>query len=154
MPLSEHVYCVAIVTEWVEQWTCIKFCIKLENSSAKTIQVIRKAPAMGDWCLAASSQQCTCSCIISHAKFFGKTSNPPGDSAPWQPIFGVLQLLAFPKTKLTFEKEEILDHQWDSGNYDGAADGDWENCVRSRGAYLEETELSLSYVQCFWYLLQ
>ena len=35
----------------------------------------------------------------------------------------------------------------------------WENCVRSQVAYLgpevtEVTEVSLSYVQCFLYLLQ
>ena len=33
-----------------------------------------------------------------------------------------------------FEREEISDHQLDSGNYDRVADGDWENCVRSQGA--------------------
>ena len=46
MPLNEHVYCVAIafkMTEWVEQWICIKFCIKLEHSSAETILMIQKA---------------------------------------------------------------------------------------------------------------
>ena len=40
MPLSEHVYCVAItfkMTEQVEQQICIKFCIKLEHSSTETI---------------------------------------------------------------------------------------------------------------------
>ena len=34
------------------------------------------------------------------------------------------KMLAFPKTKITFEREEISDLWWDSGNYDGAADGD------------------------------
>ena len=48
-----------------------------------------------------------------------------------------LQLLAFPKTKITFEREEISEHQWDSRKYDRAADGDWENCVRSQGACFE-----------------
>ena len=46
MPLSEHVYCVAIafkMTEQVEQQICIKFCVKLELSFAKTIQMIQKA---------------------------------------------------------------------------------------------------------------
>ena len=43
----------------------------------------------------------------------------------------------FPKTKITFEREEISDHLWDSGKYDGVADGDWENCVRSQGACFE-----------------
>ena len=40
MPLSEHVYCVAIafkMTEPVEQQICIKFCVKLEH------------PSMEDW---------------------------------------------------------------------------------------------------------
>ena len=68
---------------------------------------------------------------------FGETSNHPGDSAPLQTRFGTLQLLAFPKTEITFEREEISDHQWDSGKKDGAANGDRENCVRSQGAYFE-----------------
>ena len=113
------------MTKWVEQSICIKFCIKLECSSMETIQMIQKATAMGNWWLAASSLQHTCSCITSHAEFCGETSNQPGDSAPPEPSFGALQLLAFPKTKITFEREEISDHQQDSGKYDGAADGDW-----------------------------
>ena len=91
---------------------------------------------MGNWRLAASSQHAL-SCTVSCAEFFGKASNHPGDSAPPQPRYGTLQLLAFPNTKITFEKEEISDHWWDSRKYDGAADGDWENCVRSQGAYFE-----------------
>ena len=34
--------------------------------------------------------------------------------------------------------EEISDNQWDSGKYKGAADDDWENCVRSQDTYFEE----------------
>ena len=52
MPLSEHVYCVAVtlkMTEGVEQQICIKFCIKLEHSSEETIWKIQKAAAMGNW---------------------------------------------------------------------------------------------------------
>ena len=74
---------------------------------------------------------------MSRAEFFGKTSNHPGDSAPLQPRLGALLLLAFPQTKTTFGREEISDCQWDSGKYDGAADSNWENCVRSQGAYSE-----------------
>ena len=50
--MSEHVYCVAVefkMTEQVEQWICIKFCIKFEHSSTETIQMIQKAKAMGNW---------------------------------------------------------------------------------------------------------
>ena len=44
---------------------------------------------------------------------------------PLQPRFGARQLLAFfPKTKITFEREEISDCRWDLGKYDKAADGD------------------------------
>ena len=127
--------CLIQETEQEEQWICIKFCPKLEHFS--TIQMIQKATAMGNWWLAASSWQHACSCITSRAEISGKTSNQPGNSAPLQPRFGALWLLAFPKTKITFERGEISDHQWDSGKYNGAADGDWENCVRSQGAYFE-----------------
>ena len=93
---------------------------------------------MGNWWLAALSWQRTCpSYITSCVEFFGETSNHPGDSALLQPRFGTLWLLAFPKTKITFEREEISDHWWDSGKYDVAAGGNWENCVRSWGAYVE-----------------
>ena len=61
----------------------------------------------------------------------------PGDSDPWQPRYGTLWLLAFPQTKITFEREEISDHWWDSGKYGRAADGDWENSMRSQGDYFE-----------------
>ena len=123
MPLSEHVYCVAIaftMTEEVEQWICISFL--LAHSSTETTGVLQKATAAGNWGSAASSRQCTC--IVSPAEIFGETSNHPGESAPLQPRFGTLWLLAFPKTTITFEREEISDPQWDSKKYNGAADGD------------------------------
>ena len=140
MLVSEHVSGVAVafkMTEQVEQRICIRFCVTLEPSSMETIWMRQKAAAVGHWWWEASSRQCTHSCITSHAEFFGKTSNQPGDSTSLQPRFGTLLLLAFPKTKITFEREEISDCQWDSGKCDGAADGNWENCVRSQGAYFE-----------------
>ena len=45
-----------------------------------------------------------------------------------QPRYSTMQLLAFPKTNITFERDEISDCPWDSEKYDRAADGDWENC--------------------------
>ena len=89
---------------------------------------------------------------MSHAEFFGKTSNNPGDSASLQPTFGDLWHLAFPKTKIIFEREDISDHWWDSGKSDGAADGNWE-LWGPKVPTLKETEVSLSYVQCFLYLV-
>ena len=93
--------------------------------------MIPKAVAKGNWWLAASPQQCR------FGQICGKMSNHPADLAPLQLRLGVLQLLAFPKTKITFEREEISDSLWDSGKYDGAVDGHWENCVISQGAYFE-----------------
>ena len=57
MLLSEAVYSGGIMfkmTEQVEQWICIKFCIKLEHSSMETIQMTQKAATVGNWWLAAS----------------------------------------------------------------------------------------------------
>ena len=77
--------------------------------------MMQKATATGNWWLAASSQQHVLSYIISCAEYFGETSSHPGHLAPLQPQFGALDLLAFPKSNNTFEKEEILDHQRNSG---------------------------------------
>ena len=79
-------------------------------------------------------------------QFFGETSNLPGNSVPLQPRFGALWLLAFPKTKITFEREEISDCQWDSGKYGRAADGDWGTVGGPRVPTLKGTEASLSCV--------
>ena len=40
-------------------------------------------------------------------------------------------------SKIAFEREEISVHQLGSEKYNRAADGNWENCVRSQGAYFE-----------------
>ena len=125
-----------IENEQVEQRISIKFCVKFEHSSMETIGMIQKATAMGNWWLAASSRQRTRSCIMSCTVFLWNIKSLRWLS-PLQSRFGALWLLAFPKIKITFEREENSDHQWDSGKYKGAADGDWENCVRSRGAYFE-----------------
>ena len=133
------------MTEQVEQQICIRFCIKLGYSLAKLFGWFRRPQlwATGDWQLHHDN---TPTHATSHAEFFGETSNHPGDSAPLQPRFGTLRLLAFPKTKVIFEKEEISDHQWDSGKYNKAAAGNWgptcashcaSHCVRSQGVYFE-----------------
>ena len=111
MPLSEHEYCVAVafkMPERVEQPICIKVCIKLEHSFMGTVQMIQKATAMGNWQLHHDNAPSHASCLM---QFFGETSNHSGDSGLLQPRFGTLGFLAFPKTKITFEREEISDSQ-------------------------------------------
>ena len=49
------VYCVAVafnMLEQIQQQICIKFCIKLQHSSAETIQMIQKA--FGDDAMSAA----------------------------------------------------------------------------------------------------
>ena len=149
--LSEYVYCVAItfkMTQQVEQQSCIKVCIKLEHSSAETIWMNQKAVAMRHWWLAPSSQQCTLSGITSCAEFFGETSHHPGDSALLQLRFGALQLLAFPKTKITFEK--WFYRQENAMGYLVEIE---RTVWGPKRPTLNGTELSLSYVKCFLYLV-
>ena len=97
------------------------------------------------------------SCLLMHhisCRVFGEASNHPVDSAPLKPRFGALWLLSFPKTQMTFEKEEISNHRWDSGKYDGAADAIGRTVWGPKVPTLKGTEASLSCVQCFLYLLQ
>ena len=61
--------------------------------------MIQKAAAMGNWWLAASSQQCAHSCIKPHAEFSGETSNNPGDSSPYSPELVPCDIQLFPKLK-------------------------------------------------------
>ena len=115
----------------VEQRICIKFCAMLEHSSAETILMIRRPQlwATGDWQFHHTSHLTQ--------SFLAKYQITLVTQPLQQPRFGILRLLAFPNTKITFEREEISDCWWNSGKYDGAADGNWENCVRSPGAYFE-----------------
>ena len=142
-----------IQNDWVSTAMNLhQFCIKLEQSSAETIQMIQKAAGTGTWWLTALSWQWACSCTTSHAVFLGKTSNHSGDLAPQQFKFGTLWLLAFPKTKITFERKEVSDYGWDSGKYDGAAAGDWENCVRPQRHLLWRGLGVIFLLQYFLYL--
>ena len=114
--------------------------------------MIQKAATMGNWWLAASSQQCACLCIMPRAKFFGKPSNHPGDSISLQPRFGTLQLLAFPKTKITLGNKfqtisEIRETM--TGQLMETGRTVWGPKVPT----LKGTEASLPCVQCFLYLV-
>ena len=136
MLMCELVYYVAFtfkMTEWVEQQICIQFCIELEHSSVETIYMIQKAIATGDWQLQYDNML-TCESHLMQS-FLVKHQITQMTQPPLQPRFGALQLLAFPKTKITFAREEISDHWW---KYNRAAEGNWENCLWfSQGAYFE-----------------
>ena len=108
---------------------------------------------MSNWGLAASSQDHTYSCIMSHAEFFGKIANHPGDIVPlYSPELAPCNFWLFPKLKsaLKWKRFQIIDEiQEDMMRQQMAIptkgfeecfeqwERCWENCVRSQGAYLE-----------------
>ena len=135
MLLRDHVYCVAIafkMTERVEQQICPNFVLSLNIPLEKLFGWFRSQLVIGTFI--------TTTCPLMHhisCRGFWQNIKSPKWLSPLQPRFGILWLLALPKTKIIFERKEISDHQWDLGKYNGAADGGWENCVRSQGAHFE-----------------
>ena len=125
------------MTEQVEQWSLHKILCKVWIFLYGNYSDDSGGRSYGQ--LVIDSFTMTAYLLMHHisCKVFGETSNHPGDLAPLPTRFGTLHLLGFPKTKITFEREEISDHRWDSGKHSGTDDGDWENCVRSQVTYFE-----------------
>ena len=125
------------MTEWVEQTICITFCVKLKHPPQKLSGWFRKLQlqATGDWQLHHDNTPARASCLMQ--SFLTKHQITQMTQLCFSPDMAPWQLLAFAKTRITFEREEISNHWWDSGKYDGAAVGEWEKCVRSQGAYFE-----------------
>ena len=152
MLLSEHVYCVAItfkMTKWVEQWICIKFCVKLQHYCVETWRP--QLWATGDWQLHHNKVLTHASCLVQ--SFWQNIKSPRWLSPPtaqiWHP-----ETSGFSQTKITFERKEISHHWWDSGKYNWAIvfgnweNGNWEKCV---GPYFEGDQGAI--VLCTMFLL-
>ena len=93
--LNSHTPMGLVSQQWdTVDWACVLCDCRIHNDRASR---------------SASSRQCACPFYVSHASFFGKTSHHPGLSAPLQPRFGPLWLLAFRKTKIAVEREEICE---------------------------------------------
>jgi hypothetical protein len=78
-------------------WVCVLCDRRMHNGQASR---------------SASSRQCACAFYSSHAGFFfwqSITSHHPGLSAPIQPRFGYLRLLAFPKANIAVKREKICE---------------------------------------------
>ena len=157
MPLNEHVYCVTIafkMTEWVDQWICIKFCVKFEHSSAETIQMIQKAAATGNWWLAASSRQHAHSCITSSTVLGQNIKSPRWLSPHYSPDLTPCSFWLFPKLKSPLKRKrfQIIDEIQE--NTTGQLMAIERTVGGPKAPTLKGTEASFSYVQCFLYLLQ
>jgi hypothetical protein len=74
-------------------WACVMCDRRIHNDRASR---------------SVSSRQCACPLHSSRVGFSGKASHHPGLSAPLQPTFGFLQLLAFPKAKIAVERRRSV----------------------------------------------
>ena len=100
-------------SKWLNKYrnkSAWNFALSLNIPLQKLFRWFRRPQlwATCDWQLHHHNTPTHASCLMQ--SFFWETLNHPGDSAPLQPRFGTLWLLDFPKTKITFEREEILDH--------------------------------------------
>ena len=81
------------------------FALRFNIPPGKLFRWFRRTQlwATGDW------HFITTHLLLHHVscRVFGETSNHSGDSFPLQARFGTLWLLAFSKTKITFEREKI-----------------------------------------------
>ena len=91
--------------------------------------------AAGDWQLHHDNVPARASRLVK--SFLVKHQITQMTQHPYSPDLVLWDFWIFSKLKITFEREEISDCWWDSGEYDGAADGDWENCVRSQDVYFK-----------------
>ena len=119
----------------------------------ETIRIIQKATAMGDWWLAASSWQHACSCIMSNAEFFWKTSNPPHDWAPYSPDLVPYDFWLFPKLKSPLKGKRFQAVDEIQKNMMGQLMEIGRTLWGTKVPTLKRTEASSSYVQCFLYLV-
>ena len=76
------------------EWACVLCDCRIKNDRASR---------------SASTRQGACPLYSSHTGFFGKASHHPGLSAPLQPRFGFLRILAFSKDKLAYESVEMCE---------------------------------------------
>ena len=142
-----------IQNDWVQQWICIKFCIKLEHSSMKTIWLIQKATAMGTWWLAASSQQCAHSCITSLTELLAKHQITQVTQPPYSPDLAPCDFWLFLKLKSPLKGNRFQTGDEIEENIMGQLMATGSTMWGPMVPTLKETEASLSYVQCFLYLL-
>ena len=137
------------MTEQREQWICIKFCLKLEYSSVETIWMIQKAAAMGNWWLAASSWQCTCSCITSRAVFWQNIKSSMWPSPSYSSDLVPCDVWLFPKVKSPLKGKRFQTLDEIQENTIGQLMATGRTVWGPKAPALKGTEASLSYGQCF-----
>ena len=161
MPLNEHVYCVAIafkMTEQVEQQICIRFCSKLEHSSVETIQVILfrwfRRPqlwATGDWHLHHDDAPTYTSCLVQ--SFLAKHQITQVTQSLYSSDLAPGDFWLFPKLKSPLKGKIFQTVNEIQENMTGQVMVIGRIVWVPKVPTFKGTEVSLSYVQCFLYLV-
>ena len=115
--------------------------------------MMQKAAAVGNWWLAASSGQLACSHITSCAEFFGETSNHPDDSAFLSPDLVPCDFWLFPNLKSPLKGKRFLTINKIQETMTGQLMAIGRIVWGPKVPTLKGTKASLSYVQCFLYLV-
>ena len=143
------------MTDWAsEHQICIKFCIKLEHSSAETIRVTQKATAMGNGWSEASSQQHARSGITSRVDFLAKHQNCQVTQPCYRPDLVPCDFWLFPKLKsFPWKGKRFQTIDKIQENTIGQLMTTRRTVWGPKVSMLKGTEASLSYVQCVLHLI-
>ena len=108
--------------------------------------------AVSNWWLAASSWQCVHSCMTSHAQCFAKHQITQVTQHPHSPDLAPCDFW-LSQTKITSEREGISDCNKIQGNTTGQLMATRRTVRGPKVPTLKGSEVSLSYVQYFLYLV-
>ena len=141
-----------IQNEWAEQWICIKFCVKLEHPSLETIVMIQ-ATAVGNWWLAASSRQHLLSCITSPAECLAEHQITQVAQPHYSPDLVPCDFWLFPKLKSPLKGKRFQTIDEIQENMTGQLMVTGRTVWGPKVPILKRTEVLLSHVHCFLYLV-
>ena len=141
------------MTERVEQHICNRFCIKLEHSSLETIQMIQKAQlwATGDWQLHYDNVP-TYSLHLMQS-FLLKHQVTQVTQPCHSPCLAFCNFWVFPKLKSPLKGKRFPAVNEIQENTMGQLMVIGRTVWGPKVPTLKGTEMSLSYEQCFFYLV-
>ena len=156
MPFSEHVYCVAVafkMTDQVQQPICIKFCFKLEHSSAETIGWFRRPQlrATGDWQLHHNNAPTNASHLMQ--SFLVKHQITQVTQPPCSPDLMPCNFWLFPKLKSPLKGKRLQTVSEIQENTMGHLMAVGRIMWGPKVPTSMGTEVSFSCIQCFLYLV-
>ena len=124
------------MTEIVEQWICIKFCVKLGHSSMEIVWMTQKATAMGNWWWQLHHNNMPVHQI---------TQVTP----PYSPDVVPCDFWLFPKLKSPLKGKRFQTTYEIQENTMGQLMVIRRTLWGPKASTLKETKVSLSYEQCF-----